>query len=175
MESVHQFRQAYLQAPWRRQLQIALTFLLVLISVAIVAYIYLSVTTRAAAVGREIQYMQVQMAGYHLLTEQNIGDMPIEELRQNIVDLESQLGELTSFEVMDRRAQELGLVPVNPDQIVYVEVPGYLEQQPAVMAPPPEPVIVSAAGISPNFRESLIEWLEMEILQTAQILKEARP
>jgi hypothetical protein len=175
MESVQQFRQAYLQAPWRRQLQIALTFLLVLISVAIVAYIYLSVTTRAAAVGREIQYMQVQMAGYHWLTEQNIGEMPIEELKQNIVDLESQLAEMTSYEVMDRRAEELGLVPVNPDQIVYVEVPGYQGQQPAVMAPPPEPVIVSAAGISPNFRESLIEWLEMEILQTAQLLKEARP
>lgn len=175
MESVQQFRQAYLQAPWRRQLQIALTFLLVLISVAIVAYIYLSVTTRAAAVGREIQYMQVQMAGYHWLTEQNVGEMPIEELKQNIVDLESQLAEMTSYEVMDRRAEELGLVPANPDQIVYVEVPGYQGRQPAVMAPPPEPVIVSAAGISPNFRESLIEWLEMEILQTAQLLKEARP
>jgi len=175
MENVQQFRQAYLQAPWRRQLQIALTFLLVLISVAIVAYIYLSVTTRAAAVGREIQYMQVQMAGYHGLTEQDTGSMPIEELKQNIANLESQLGQLTSFEVMDERAKELGLEPANPDQIVYMEIPGYQGKQPAVMAPPPEPVIVSAAGISPSFRESLIEWLEMEILQTARLLKEARP
>ena len=113
MENVQQFRQAYLQAPWRRQLQIALTFLLVLISVAIVAYIYLSVTTRAAAVGREIQYMQVQMAGYHGLTEQDTGSMPIEELKQNIANLESQLGQLTSFEVMDERAKELGLEPAH--------------------------------------------------------------
>jgi hypothetical protein len=175
MESVHQFRQAYLQAPWRRQLQIALTFLLVLISVAIVAYIYLSVTTRAAAVGREIQFMQVQMAGYHLLDDTDMSNMPVEELKQNIADLQAQLGEITSFETMDQRAKALGLVPATPDQIVYIEVPGYLEKQPAVMAPPPEPVIVSAAGISPNFKESLIDWLEMEILQTAQLLKEARP
>jgi hypothetical protein len=175
MANVQQFRQAYLQAPWRRQLQIALTFLLVLISVAIVAYIYLSVTTRAAAVGREIQYMQVQMSGYHGLTDQETGDMPIEELKLSIANLEAQIGQLTSYQVMDERAQELGLVPASTDQIVYIEVPGYQGRQPAVMAPPPEPVIVSAAGISPNFRESLIEWIEMEILQTAQLLKEARP
>jgi hypothetical protein len=175
MESVQQFRQAYSQAPWRRQLQIALTFLLVLISVAIVAYIYLSVTTRAAAVGREIQYMQVQMSGYHGLTDEDTGSMPIEELKQNIADLEAQLGQLTSFQVMDARAQELGLVPATPDQIVYLQVSGYQGRQPAIMAPPPEPVIVSAAGISPTFRESLIDWIETEILQTAQLLKEARP
>ena len=174
MDSVQQIRQAYLQTPWRRQLQIALTFLLVLISVAIVAYIYLSVTTRAAAVGREIQYMQVQMSGYHGLTEQDTGSMPIEELKQNIANLEAQLGQLTSFNVMDARAQELDLEPASQDQIIYLEVPGYQGQQPAVMAPPPEPVIVSAAGISPNFRESLIDWIEMEILQTAKLLKEAQ-
>lgn len=175
MESVQQFRQAYLQSPWRRQLQIALTFLLVLISVAIVAYIYLSVTTRAAAVGREIQYMQIQMSGYHGLNEQNTGSMPIEELKQNIANLETQLGRMTSFEVMDARAQDLGLIPATPDQLVYMQVPGYYGLQPAVMAPPPEPVIVSAAGISPAFRESLLEWLKTEIIQTAQLLKEARP
>lgn len=174
MDSVQQIRQAYLQTPWRRQLQIALTFLLVLISVAIVAYIYLSVTTRAAAVGREIQYMQVQMSGYHGLTEQDAGSLPIEELKQNIANLEAQLGQLTSFKVMDARAQELDLEPATQDQIIYLEVPGYQGQQPAVMAPPPEPVIVSAAGISPNFRESLIDWIEMEILQTAKLLKEAQ-
>ena len=174
MDSVQQIRQAYLQTPWRRQLQIALTFLLVLISVAIVAYIYLSVTTRAAAVGREIQYMQVQMSGYHGLTEQDTGSMPIEELKQNIANLEAQLGQLTSFNVMDARAQELDLEPASQDQIIYLEVPGYQGRQPAVMAPPPEPVIVSSAGISPNFRESLIDWIEMEILQTAKLLKEAQ-
>ncbi|OGO73034.1 MAG: hypothetical protein A2Z49_03850 [Chloroflexi bacterium RBG_19FT_COMBO_56_12] len=81
---------------------------------------------------------------------------------------------MTSFKVMDARAQELDLEPASQDQIIYLEVPGYQGRQPAVMAPPPEPVIVSAAGISPNFRESLIDWIEMEILQTAKLLKEAQ-
>lgn len=175
MESVQQIRQAYLQAPWRRQLQIALTFLLVVISVAIVAYIYLNVTTRAAAVGREIQYMQVQMSGYHGLTEQDMGSMPIEELKQNIADLEAELGRLTSFQVMDERAGELGLEPAKPEQIVYLVVPGYQEQLPAIMAPASEPVIVSAAGISPDFRESLIDWIESEIMQAARLFREAQP
>lgn len=175
MESVQEFRQAYLQAPWRRQLQIALTFLLVLVSVAIVAYIYLSVTTRAAAVGREIQYMQIRMSGLYGLTEEKTGDLPIEELKQNIANLEAQLAQITSHEVMEERAKDLGLVPASTDQILYIEVPGYQGRQPAIMAPPPEPVIVSAAGISPDFRESLIDWLELQILQTARLLKEARP
>jgi hypothetical protein len=174
MESVQKFQQAYLQAPWRRQLQIALTFLLVLISVAIVAYIYLSVTTRAAAVGREIQYMQVRMSGYHSLTGMDTGAVPVEELKQDIANLEAQLGILTSFQVMDERAQELGLQPADPTQLLYLEVTGYQGQQPAVMAPPPEPVIVSAAGISPDFRESLIDWIELEILQTAKLFREAQ-
>lgn len=175
MERVQEFQQAYLQAPWRRQLQIALTFLLVLISVAIVAYIYLNVTTRAAAVGREIQYMQVQMSGYHGLMDNDTSSMPIEELKQNIANLEAQLGQLTSYQVMDARAAGLDLAPADPEQMLYLEVEGYQGRQPAIMAPPPEPVIVSAAGISPDFRESLVEWLKTEILQTAQLLKEARP
>ena len=173
MESVQKFQQAYLQAPWRRQLQIALTFLLVLVSVAIVAYIYLNVTTSAAALGREVQYMQV--SGAYGLTQEYTGDLSIEELKQDIADLEAQLGQLTSYQVLDERARELDLEPATPDQIVYMEVPGYQGRQPAVMAPPPEPVIVSAAGISPDFRESLVDWIKMEILQTAQLFKEVQP
>ena len=65
-------------------------------------------------------------------------------------NLEGQLGQLTSFQVMDERAQGLGLEPADPEKFVYLEVPGYQGHQPAVMAPPPEPVIVSAAGISPR-------------------------
>lgn len=175
MESVNQFRKTYLQAPWRRQLQIALTFLLVLISVAIVAYIYLYVTTRAAAVGREIQSMRVQMSGNRSLDYENKGSMPIEELIQNIASLEAELGRLTSYQVMNERAQDLGLELADPEDILYIEVPGYVAQSPVVMAPPPEPVIVSAAGISPDFRQSLVAWIKMEILRTAEILKEAQP
>lgn len=175
MEQMQKFRKNYLQAPWRRQLQIGLTFLLVVVSVAIVAYIYLNVTTQAAAVGREIQYMQIQMSGPRSLTSQDVSSLPIEALKQNIANLEAQLGQLTSYQVMNARASQLTLELADPKQMLYLEVAGYQGQRPAVKAPPPEPVIVSAAGISPDFRESLVDWLKLEILQAAEILKEAQP
>jgi hypothetical protein len=175
MESVQNFRKSYLQAPWRRQLQITLTILLVIIAVAIVAYLYLNVAAQTAAVGRQIQSMQVQMSGNYALTEQQEGDMPIEELVQSIADLEGQLALLTSYQVMDARASELGLEPALPEEIMYLVVPGYQGQNPVVMAPPPEPVIVSASGFTPDFRESLIDWIQVEILKTAALLKETQP
>lgn len=117
----------------------------------------------------------MQMSGSYALTDQISASMPIEELKQDIVYLEAQLGKLTSYQIMEERAEALGLKPATPDQIVYMEVPGYLGHQPAVMAPAPQPVIVSASGISPDFRQSLVDWIKLEILQTAQLLKEARP
>jgi hypothetical protein len=175
MESVQNFRKSYLQAPWRRQLQITLTILLVIISVAIVAYLYLNIAAQSAAAGRQIQSMQVQMDGHYRLTDQPEGDLPIEELVQSIADLEGQLALLTTYEVMDTRARELNLQPALPEEIIYLEAPGYQGQNPAVMAPPPELVIVSASGFSPDFHESLLDWIEVEILKTAALLKETQP
>ena len=68
MENIHQLTQAYSQAPWRKQMYMIGVILLVLVSAAIIAGIYLNVTARAAAVGRQIQEMQVRVYGYHYLT-----------------------------------------------------------------------------------------------------------
>ena len=72
--------------------------LLFLVCAAIVAGIYLNVTARAAAVGRQIQEMQVRVYGYHYLTG-DAGEtyVPIEELEQKIANLNSQLAYLTSY------------------------------------------------------------------------------
>jgi hypothetical protein len=53
MDRVQSLTQAYSQAPWRKQMQIIGLFLLVLVLTALVG-IYLSVTARAAAVGRDL-------------------------------------------------------------------------------------------------------------------------
>src|SRR5512136_2085308 len=91
---------AYLQAPWRKQTYMIGVILLLLVCVAIIAGIYLNVTARAAAVGREIQEMQVRVYGYHYLTG-GAGDssVPIEELEQQIANLNSQLAYLTSYTI----------------------------------------------------------------------------
>jgi hypothetical protein len=150
--------------------------LLILVSAAIIAGIYLNVTARAAAVGRQIQEMQVRVYGYHYLTS-DAGEVtvPIEELEQRIANLTSQLAILTSYKVMQERVKDLNLDPIEADHIEYIEVPGYIERQTTSLAPPPEPVVVNASAIDPQFKESLFEWVADQVQRTARYFSEVRP
>jgi hypothetical protein len=150
--------------------------LLLLVCAAIVAGIYLNVTARAAAVGRQIQEMQVRVYGYHYLTGES-GDtyVPIEELEQKIANLNSQLAFLTSYTVMQARVKDLNLTPITGDQVQYLEVPGYVDRQTTSLAPPPVPVVVNAFIIDPQFKESLFDWVTQQVRKTASLLGEAVP
>ncbi|OGO65919.1 MAG: hypothetical protein A2030_07315 [Chloroflexi bacterium RBG_19FT_COMBO_50_10] len=150
--------------------------LLILVSAAIIAGIYLNVTARAAAVGRQIQEMQVRVYGYHYLTS-DAGEVtvPIEELEQRIANLTSQLAILTSYKVMQERVKDLNLDPIEADHIEYIEVPGYIDRQTTSLAPPPEPVVVNASAIDPQFKESLFEWVADQVQRTARYFSEVRP
>jgi hypothetical protein len=176
MKNIHRITQAYSQAPWRKQMYLIGVVLLILVSVAIVAGIYLNVTARAAAVGRQIQEMQVRVYGYHYLTN-DAGDsyLPIEELEQQIANLNSQLAYLTSYTVMQKRVKDLNLKPLPADQIIYIEVPGYVERQTTSFAPPPAPIVVNASAANPQYRESLFDWVTEQVQNTAQLLREAIP
>ena len=68
MKKDKQLTQAYSQAPWRKQMYMIGVILLFLVCAAIIAGIYLNVTALAAAMGRQIQEMQVRVYGYHYLT-----------------------------------------------------------------------------------------------------------
>jgi hypothetical protein len=176
MENIQKLTQAYEQAPWRKQMYMIGVILLILVSAAIIAGIYLNVTARAAAVGREIQEMQVRVYGYHYLsTQAGEGIVPIEELEQRIANLTSQLAMITSYQVMQDRVQDLNLDPIDGEHIMYMEVPGYINRQTTSLAPPPEPVVVNASGIDPQFRESLLEWVTEQVQKTARYISEARP
>ncbi|MFZ2094997.1 MAG: hypothetical protein WAV05_00015 [Anaerolineales bacterium] len=176
MENLHHLTHAYSQAPWRRQMYLIGVILLILVCAAIVAGIYLNVTARAAAVGREIQEMQVRVYGYHYLTSDvNENDIPIEELEQNIANLTGQLAYLTSYAVMQERVKDLDLKPIDANHIEYIEVPGYVERQTTSLAPPPEPVVVNASTIDPEFKESLFEWVTDQVRKTVRLFSEAQP
>lgn len=137
---------AYKQAPWRVQRQYVGAFLLAVVGLSMIAALYLQVTARAAAAGREIQDMRVQIT-----TVQRVN-----------ADLETRLADLTSSAEMQRRALELGYRPVKPGELDYVAVPGYVA---------PEPNILRAAedaGFFPQplpdeYTESLIEWFDQRI------------
>jgi cell division protein FtsL len=137
---------AYRQAPWRVQRQWVGVFLLAVIGAAMVAALYLDVTARAALAGREIQELRSQ----------------ITTVQRENADLETQLADLTSTDVMQRRALESGYRPVLPGELDYVAVPGFV---------PPEPAILLAAedssprlqSLPAEYTESLLEWFEERI------------
>jgi cell division protein FtsL len=156
MENVKRLTQAYYQAPWRKQLQYIVFFLLLLVMTAVVAGIYLNVTARAVTVGQEIQVLQTE----------------IEKLKRANADLETTLAFLTSASTMEERARAMGFEPAGQDQLVFVVVTGYPGRQEANLAPPSQPTEVSAPEFSPAFTVSLFDWLETNILKPSSVLAE---
>ena len=176
MENINQLTHAYSQAPWRKQMYMIGVVLLFLVCAAIVAGIYLNVTARAAAVGRQIQEMQVRVYGYHYLTgDAGENYVPIEELEQRIANFNSQLAYITSYSNMQERVKELNLTPIASDRIEYIDVPGYIDRQTTSLAPPPVPIVVNASLIDPQFKESLFEWVTEQVRKTTKIISEAMP
>jgi hypothetical protein len=176
MENIQHLTHAYSQAPWRKQMYMIGVILLLLVCAAIVAGIYLNVTARAAAVGREIQEMQVRVYGYHNLTSDSSQEyIPIEELDQQNANLISQLAYLTSYAVMQERVKDLNLTSIPVENIQYMEVPGYVDRQTTSLAPPPIPVVVNASLIDPQFKESLFDWVTEQIKKTSRLVNEAVP
>jgi hypothetical protein len=176
MNKTTQTTHAYSQAPWRKQTYLIGVILLILVCAAIIAGIYLNVSARAAAVGRQIQEMQVRVYGYHYLTgDSGEGYLPIEELEQDIANLNSQLAYLTSYEVMKERVKKLDLKTIDAFSPVYLVVPGYMDRQTSSLAPPPQPVVVNASGIAPEFKESLFDWVVDQVRKTTELFKEVQP
>jgi hypothetical protein len=137
---------AYRQAPWRVQRQWIGAFLLAVIGAAMIAALYLDVAARAAVTGREIQELRIQ----------------ITTIQRENADLETRLADLTSSAAMQRRALELGYRPVQPGELDYVAVPGFV---------PPEPEILLAAvdarpqtdRLPADYTQSLLEWFDDRI------------
>ena len=197
MEQIHKITQAYNQTPWRKQVRVIGVFLLVVVVVAIVASIYLDVRARTNALGRELQWMQVQLDDYNAITgidptptptptpdptgsddeaeEEDDDIIPIEVLERNIALLRTQLAFLTAYQTMAQRADDLGLVQAGPDDIVYLEIEGYVDTQSVELAPPLQPVVGSIPEIDPAYRESLFAWLEDQIAEIMKLFNGVKP
>jgi cell division protein FtsL len=137
---------AHRQAPWRVQRQWIGAFLLVVIGVAMIAALYLDVTARAAVAGREIQELRTQ----------------ITTIQRENADLETKLADLTSTEVMQKRAVELGYRPVQPGELDYVAVPGFVAPEPAILlaAEDTNPLVQTQLS---EYTQSLLEWFDERI------------
>jgi type IV secretory pathway VirB2 component (pilin) len=138
----HRLVQAYRQAPWRRQIQWIVFVLIVVVGAALVALVYLNISSQTATAGLEIQNMQSS----------------IDELQQQIADQNSKLAWLTSATLMKARAQSMGFEMAMPQNELYIIVPGYQGRSTAVIAPSnisslPQSLIRS------SYTQSLWEWM----------------
>ena len=147
MTQAIKLNQAYSLTPWRKQLQWIGIFLLILVFTALVAGIYLNVTSRASSLGRAIQNMRLEMRA----TE------------RDIADLESQLARLTSAVEMRNKAKEMGFRPMNIYAALYVEVPEYSGRQDVILAPPPGPAVGAVMDTNPAYTQSLLDWIRKQI------------
>lgn len=135
--------QAYSQAPWRRQMQMIGFFAAAVASLALLAGLYLNVTARAATAGRKVQDLQDQRA----------------QLQQQIENLETNLAFITSIEVMQERAGDLGFSPMLPGSITYLNVVGYEGRAGVQMAPKAGSTFGVASRLPSAYTESLFDWL----------------
>ena len=139
---------AYKQAPWRVQRQWVGAFLLIVIGVAMIAALYLDVTARATIAGREIQELRFE----------------ITTIQRTNADLETQLAKLTSTAEMERRALELGYRPVQPGELDYVPVPGFMVPEPQILSEA-EDVTVQPQSLPFEYSQSLLEWFDERVMR----------
>jgi cell division protein FtsL len=143
MDTLNRFNHAYSQAPWRIQRQWVSIFLLIVLAFAMIATLYLMVTSRAAIVGREIQDLRSEII----------------DTEHTNADLQTELARLTSMDIVEKRAYELGFRPVKPEEVEYLYVPGYFASKGAMLAVAPE-LQPSAPDIPPEYTQSLLDWLD---------------
>jgi len=140
--------QAYKPAPGRTQVQWSGMFLLVVISFVMVAGLYLSISAQAATAGLDIQDLQVQK----------------DETTRRMADLRNQLAYLTSDQVMEKRAKDLGFKLNRIDDPTYLIIPNYAGRELASMAPPPGLDMIPSPVLRPAYIQSLWEWLFQGVL-----------
>jgi hypothetical protein len=148
----NRFVQAYRQTPWRLQVQWIVLFLVVLLLIASVAGVYLSISSRAATYGREIQYMQSQ----------------IDAQKRSIANMESQLAFLTSTSQMNKRALAMGFQVLDPKNETYIVIPGFTARDTAQLAPQPGSIEIQPPLIKPSYTESLWDWFAHVVSSAVQ-------
>jgi hypothetical protein len=173
-------KQAYLLSPWRNQTQLVGSFLLVVVVAALVAFIYLNTTAQAATIGRQIQDMQIRMDAHSATTKVDSDELKeglsIEELSIRIADLEAQLAGLTAQTFIEAKAREMDMQPHDPEQVIYLYVPGYQGRAAVRMAPPPRLERANTPVVPAIYKQSLVDWLKIQIVQSSRLfMEEVKP
>ena len=151
IQNVNHIVHAYKIAPWRVQRQWIGNALLVVVALAMIAPLYLDVTAQAAIAGREIQDLTASITAS----------------QQASADLQTQLASLTSVQVMEQRALEIGFRQMKPQEAEYLVVPGYSVLEPKILSSAPV-LQLSKLTIPPEYNESLLVWLDKKIATSSR-------
>jgi len=117
--------------------------------VALLAGLYLQVTSAAAIAGRDVQNLEAAIT-----TEERLN-----------ADLQSQAALTLSSHNLAQRAEALGFVSVTREQMEYILVPGYNPQR-AVHLSALESVSPGPAS-DPAYRQTLLQWLAEQLEKAA--------
>lgn len=137
---------AYSQAPWRKELRFIGLFSLGLVFLALLAGIYVILSANIAAVGRDIEETSYK----------------IDKIDWEIEEMESRLGRIQSMEAMEQRARAMGFKSVDPEEIIYLPIPGYVRREPVNLAPKTLPPVTGAVTIPPRYTETIFTWLKRQ-------------
>lgn len=136
-------RQAYRQAPWRRQIRSLGMSLLPVVALVVVAALHLIVSAQSAEAGLQIMDMHYQE----------------EEILRQIANQRARLAWVTSYKEMVARAKKLGYEHAPEESIEYMTIPGYTGQDAVLLAPPPGLRNSSAPLVNEYYQKSLWEWV----------------
>jgi len=154
IQNVNHLVHAYKIAPWRVNRQWFGSAFLVVLSLAMIAAIYLDVTSKAAIAGREIQDLNASI----IVSRQISGD------------LQTQLASLTSASIMKQRALDLGFRPMKTGEAEYLVVAGYTALEPDILSSAAMPQL-SSLSVPREYSESLLDWMDERISATSRGLR----
>ena len=159
MQPIKQLAQAYRQAPWRKQTQEIGVYLVFLVMFLLIASVYVNITARTAADGRQIQQNHAA----------------IERLEHEIADMKSQVAMLESDAVMRQRAKELGFRPATPNDIIHINVSNYQRREQVDLSHSYQPSAVNLVVLSPAFTQSWIDWVNVQLRTPLALITDVQP
>lgn len=139
------------QASWRTRRQRIGTILLVILSIVMVAALYLDAASRTTLVGREIQTLEYKTS---LVKAQN-------------ANLKTELAHLLSYHEVQARSDALGFRRATGAEIVYLSVPGYTGKKPVNLVVA-EDANMQNSVLSKAYTQSLFDWVSAQVSGGAQ-------
>jgi len=146
----------YQDVPIRFQKQWITSFLTIVVTLSLIAGLYLNVTSRTAIAGREIQNLETEISGNERFN----------------ADLQTQIAIQLSNNTLEQRALAAGFVHLERPELEYLAVPGYFPSQGVnISAPVTAPDVLA---LSPEFSESLFGWIARQMESASSPLAQLR-